>query len=173
MANCPYCGSEVIEGVDECEQCGQTLTDLSLPVPTTSVEAALVRDRIQLLKPRVPTTVRPDTPVGEALAQMVRQRIGCVAVVDGDRLVGIFSERDAVMKLNVDAARLARQPVSRFMTPNPETLQARDRIAFALHKMDVGGYRHIPILEGGRLSGVISIRDILVYLTQRISPASR
>jgi CBS domain-containing protein len=53
------------------------------------------------------------------------------------------------------------------------TLDTSDKIAFALHKMNVGGYRHIPILFNGQLAGVISIRDILRYLTERIAAAVR
>jgi CBS domain-containing protein len=169
MTFCPYCGVEIIEGADECEQCGQTLTDLSLPQPASYLEADLLRDRIEVLSPRIPSTVSPDTPVREALAQMVSARIGCVMVVDGDRLVGIFTERDAVDKLNTDAARMAHQPVARFMTRHPVTLSADDEIVYAVHKMHVGGYRHLPILAGENLRGVISIRDILYYLTNRIA----
>ena len=51
------------------------------------------------------------------------------------------------------------------MTPNPETLRVQDKIAFALHRMNVGGFRHVPVTDGGKLAGVISIRDILAYLT--------
>lgn len=171
MASCPYCGAEIIEGVDECEQCGQTLTDLSLPVPSMRVEQDLLTDCIELLNPKTPITLAPDAPVGNALTKMAHDGVGCVMVVEGDRLVGIFSERDAVMKLNVDAARLGQQPISHYMTHDPVTLSADDKIAFALHKMNLGGYRHIPILAGDKLVGVISIRDILDYLTQRITPA--
>jgi CBS domain-containing protein len=59
------------------------------------------------------------------------------------------------------------------MTANPVTLEANDKIAFALQKMDVGGYRHIPILFNGKLAGVISIRDILRYLTERIAASGQ
>ena len=54
------------------------------------------------------------------------------------------------------------------MTESPETLEADDKIAFALHKMDVGGYRHIPILSDGEISGIISVRDILGHLTREL-----
>ena len=100
---------------------------------------------------------------------MVDERIGCVMVVDGDKLVGIFSERDALMKLNTDASKFFSRPISQFMTLDPVTLETSDKIAFALHKMNVGGYRHVPILFDGKLAGVISIRDILRYLTERIA----
>ena len=172
---CPYCEAENIEGADECEACGEALTDLSRRVPTSSVEADLLRDRIERLWPKSPSTVAPETPIGDVLKKMVGETIGCVMVVDKGKLVGIFSERDALMKLNTDAPKLLSRPISQFMTPDPVTLETNDKIAFALHKMNIGGYRHIPILFEGQLAGVISIRDILRYLTERIaaSPGRR
>ena len=174
MLICPYCHAENIEGADECEQCNQPLNEMSLRVPATSVEADLLRDRVEKLWPKRPSTVSPETTVGEVLAKMVGETIGCVMVVDADgKLIGIFSERDALMKLNVDAPKALAKPISQFMTTNPVTLDTGDKIAFALHKMNVGGYRHLPILFDGKLAGVISIRDILRYLTERIAAAAR
>jgi len=169
MIVCPYCETENIEGADECEQCHVPLTDMSIRVPASSVEADLLRDRIEILWPKSPSTVPPDKPVGQVLKKMVAEGIGCAMVVDGDKLVGIFSERDALMKLNTDASRLLDKPISQFMTPRPVTLETNDKIAFAIHKMNVGGYRHLPIMFCGKLAGVISIRDILRYLTERIA----
>jgi CBS domain-containing protein len=170
---CPYCDAENIEGADECQACGEALTDLSRRIPSTSVEADLLRDRIERLWPKTPATVTPDTPVADVLKKMVDARIGCVMIVDRGNLVGIFSERDALMKLNTDAAKFAKRPISQFMTQGPVTLETNDKIAYALHKMNVGGYRHIPILFEGKLVGVISIRDILRYLTDRIAAGAR
>src|SRR5690606_2859335 len=121
--------------------------------------------------PRPPLTVAPETPVGDVLKRMVAEGIGCAAIVDGERrLLGLFTERDALLRPNVDAAKLAAKPVSAPMTKNPATLRARDKIAFALHRMNVGGFRHIPILDDDeRLVGVISVRGILQYLTERRS----
>jgi CBS domain-containing protein len=170
---CPYCEAENIEGADECQACGEALTDLSRRIPSSSVEADLLRDRIERLWPKTPATVAPDTPVADVLTKMVGASIGCVMIVDGGKLVGIFSERDALMKLNTDAQKFAKRPISQFMTPGPVTLETNDKIAYALHKMNVGGYRHIPILFEGQLAGVISIRDILRYLTDRIAAAAR
>src|SRR3954451_18467680 len=169
---CPYCEAEIIEGADECDKCGEGLTHLSRRIPASSVEADLVRDRIERLWPKSPSTVTPDTTVGEVLKRMVDKRIGCVMIVDAGKLVGIFSERDALMKLNADAAKFLGRPISQFMTADPVTLETSDKIAYALHKMNVGGYRHMPILFQGKLAGVISIRDILRYLTERIGAGS-
>jgi CBS domain-containing protein len=170
---CPFCEAENIEGADECEACGEALTDLSNRIPSTSVEADLIRDRIERLWPKTPATVTPNTSVGDVLNKMVDAKIGCVMIVEKDKLLGIFSERDALMKLNTDAAKFKARPISQFMTLDPVTLETNDKIAYALHKMNVGGYRHIPILFEGKLAGVISIRDILRYLTERIAAAGR
>jgi len=173
MIVCPYCQAENIEGTDECVECNEPLSDMSVRVPASSVEADLMRDRIERLWPKSPSTVSPETPVGEVLKKMVGETIGCVMIVEAGKLVGIFSERDALMKLNTDAARYFDRPIAQFMTPDPVTLETNDLIAFALHKMNVGGYRHVPILFNGKLAGVISIRDILRYLTERIAAAGR
>jgi len=165
MTLCPDCGYENIDGADECEMCHQPLSALSKRAPASEVERSIVHDRVSRLEVRDPLLVRPDMPVGEVLRRMVEGRRGCAIVVEGTKLVGIFTERDALVKLNVDAARLAPRPVSEFMTRSVETLELDDRIAFALHKMDVGGYRHIPILSEGQVTGVISVRHILDYLT--------
>ena len=172
MINCPFCGAENLQGVDICDDCQHSLTDLSFPVPSTAVEEGLLKDRIKTLPPKTPLTVSMGTSVGDVLKKMVGKSIGCVIVVDGDsdgdQVLGIFTERDALMRLGADVATFVDQPIESLMTPDPITLDARDKIAFALHKMHVGGYRHVPILAEEKLVGVISIRDILNYLTERI-----
>jgi CBS domain-containing protein len=170
---CPYCEAENIEGADECEACGEGLQHLSRRIPASTVEADLLRDRIERLWPKSPSTVAPEAPVAEVLKKMVDEGIGCVMVVEKGKLIGIFSERDALMKLNTDAPKFLTRPISQFMTEGPVTLETNDKIAFALHKMNVGGYRHMPILFHGKLAGVISIRDILRYLTERIQAGGR
>jgi CBS domain-containing protein len=169
MILCPACGSENLDGSDLCDQCQHSLTDLSRPQASSAVERGLMKDRIEVLQPRPPLAVRPETPVGEVLKRMIAERMGCAVVTDESRrLLGIFTERDALMRLNVDAAKLAHKPISSLMTVNPATLRARDKIAYALHRMNVGGFRHIPILDDDeKLVGVISIRGILAYLTER------
>src|SRR4029450_7340308 len=139
MILCPYCEAENLEGVDECASCGKELTQLSRRIPASSVEADLLRDRIERLWPKSPSTVAPDAPVGDVLKKMVDQKIGCVMVVNGGKLIGIFSERDALMKLNTDARKFLQRPISQFMTPGPVTLETNDKIAYALHQMNDGG----------------------------------
>jgi CBS domain-containing protein len=170
MIICPYCDAENIEGSDRCEQCGQTLVDLHLTSPRTNIERALLTDRISKLKPKTPIVVRPDMPVGEVLNLLVEKKIGCVFVVDEEAVVGVFSERDALLRIGTSAKEVAAQPVSAFMTSHPQDLDEDAKIAFAVRMMDLGGYRHIPIVDAHRKpTGVISVRDILKYLTAEIS----
>ncbi|QDT68032.1 CBS domain protein [Planctomycetes bacterium MalM25] len=167
MLICPSCGADdLIEGIDECEYCQAPLTDLFIRVPASSVESDLLRDRVGDLPRREPIMLESHATVGEALTQMVKKGVGCVLIVVDNQLAGIFSERDALMKLGVQGGELHDQPLLRYLTPNPATISADDKIAFALHKMDLGGYRHLPVLEGDRPVSLISIRDILRYVTE-------
>ena len=170
MSICPFCGHVNTQGVDQCAECQQPLTDLHLAEPLGPVEQGLLQDRIEALRFNAPRTVPPDTPVGEVLGIMAGEALGCVLAVDRDRVVGLFSERDALMRLGTTAEARADHPVSEFMTPDPECLQKTAKIAFALQRMDLGGFRHVPIVEPtGHPIGVISIRDILRYLTERMA----
>src|SRR5262245_21039676 len=163
---CPHCSHENIDGADVCDECQQPLDYLTDPQPATDLEQRLIETQLRCLvrAGQKPVMVAPGTPVGDVLKVLVERRIGCVVVADRGNLVGIFSERDALLRLNVNAARLAKNPVSEVMTPNPETLELDDKIAFALHKMDVGHYRHIPLLDNGRVAAIISARDILNFI---------
>lgn len=166
MLVCPDCGADdLIEGDDVCVHCQQPLTDLTIRVPASSVEADLLHDRVGDLPVHPPVEAAPDITVGEALRTMVDRGVGCLLITVEGRLAGIFSERDALMRLGPDAASLRDQPLVRYMTPDPAVIHAEDKIAFAMQQMDLGGYRHLPVMEGDRPVSLISIRDILRYLT--------
>lgn len=121
-----------------------------------------------MLAPRQPIVVGPQESIHEVLDLLVGQSIGCVLIVEGDKIAGIFSERDALLRLNTEWMALAERPVCEFMTPRPETIESSAQIAQALSKMDTGGYRHMPVTTQGLLTGVISIRDILDYITANL-----
>ena len=163
---CPFCKEENIDGADECEHCQQPLGFLSKPRTSSTIEHSLIKDRVFMLAPRKPLSVESNTPVGDVLRLMVSRAIGCIVVTENEQMVGIFTERDALLRLNVDAAQHGTRPVREFMTGSPDTIESDAPIAFALHKMDVGGYRHIPVMSGGKVSGIISVRDILRYITE-------
>jgi CBS domain-containing protein len=171
MLVCPFCDHENIDGADHCDACEQPLIAQSMPRAATLLERAIIKDRIDLLKPRDPLVVEPDAPVMWVIKLMHDHRIGCAVVVDEQRhVLGVFSERDALMRLGADAASLGDRPVSQFMTAPAATLQRGDKIAFVLHRMDLGGYRHVPITDGDQITGVISVRDILRYINEKLAP---
>ncbi len=170
MTVCPHCRSENIDGTDDCVECGQPLDDVHLRPPTTEVEESLLKDRVHALAPKAAIAVEPTARLGDVLRLMVERRIGCVVVAENKRPVGIFSERDALVKLGGRSAELAGREVREFMTPNPQTLVADAKIAFAVHRMDLGGYRHLPVVDAaGELVGIISARDIIRHLTEHMA----
>ena len=169
MVLCPYCGSKIIEGDDTCSECQASLADLHLPLPASEVERALLADRVGELQPNAPLAVAPQVPVGDVLQQMVDKSVGCMLVIEDGELKGIFTERDALMKLGPEVEDCRQRPVSEFMTTSPETLAATAKVAFAVQRMDLGGFRHLPIVGAdGATQGLISVRDILRYLTDKM-----
>jgi CBS domain-containing protein len=169
---CPYCDAEVIAGAEECDSCGQPLTDFHLPVPATWVERRLLSDRLSQFLGRKPLCVSPTMPVREVLRLLVDNRVGCVVIVEGGKAVGIFTERDALLKIGEKASELGDRPIADYMTAPVQTLPPTAKIAFAVHQMDLGGYRHLPIADAdGAPLGIISVRDILNYLTQQMQRA--
>jgi signal-transduction protein with cAMP-binding, CBS, and nucleotidyltransferase domain len=111
--------------------------------------------------------VPPGTTIGEAARIMKEHRVGCVLVEAEGRLLGIFTERDILTKLVGTGYDPARVKVDGVMTRNPETLTPEDPIAFALHRMSVGGYRHLPLVDtSGRPVGILSVKDIVDYLAE-------
>lgn len=164
---CPYCGHDNLAGADLCVECNQSLVDLddggSILVQSISSHS------INVLNPRAPVAVSPGDTLANAVATMTGKRIGCVLVVEAGALVGILTERDVLNKSAEDFSNLDR-PVSEFMTADPATIRTQDSIAYALHAMDLGGYRHLPIVdEDDAPSGIISVRDILRFLCVRFA----
>ena len=164
---CPNCGHDNLPGSEACQRCQQDLTQLDRPVAQDRVERSLMEDRVGVLHPKAPVTVLPDTPVREAIQTMLGRDLGSLLVVDRDgKLVGIFSERDLLTKVACLSDPYAPRRIDEFMTPNPDTVSAHDTLAFALHKMDCGGFRHVPVVDDGRPTGVVSVRDMLRHITR-------
>lgn len=104
-------------------------------------------------------TVEPSDTVGEAVAVMAQHRIGSVLVMEGDRLLGIFTERDTVRALSLSHDAPRHQIVS-WMTPEPKTIPPDEDVDEALHLMLDSGFRHLPVMEDGKVVGVVSMRDL-------------
>lgn len=174
MITCPYCDSENLTGSDNCEQCGQPLTDQNLPRPATHVERCIVRDRLDVLhRSRPLLVVTPQTKIRDVLRLLADRAIGCVLVTEGHELRGIFSERDALLRLNAQVNKYLDRPVSEFMTPAPQALDSSTKVGFAIHRMRIGGYRHLPITDANGLPvSMVSVRDVLRYLTDKMQESA-
>ena len=104
-------------------------------------------------------TVEKGISVRTASHIMATARIGSVMVVEKDALVGIFTERDALFRVLAGGLDPDRTKVGDVMTPNPQTITADRPLVHALHLMNDGGFRHMPVVENGRPIGMVSIRD--------------
>ena len=162
---CPFCGHHNIAGADDCEDCGEDLTAFDGVRPATRLEKSLVRDALESLPGKAPVVVEPGTPLGEIAVHLARENRS-ILVTEGRRLIGIVTERDLLFKVLGKIPNWRHLPISDFMTPEPETLEFSDKIAYALHKMAIGGYRHLPLLKEGKPERVVSVRDILEYLAE-------
>jgi CBS domain-containing protein len=164
---CPNCGYDNLPGSEECSHCLMDLTQLDRPIARDRIEQSLMEDHVSELQPPPPITILPSTAVHEAIQLLLDRQIGALLVVnEAGKLAGIFSERDLLYRIVGLEENYAQQPVERFMTPNPETVNEDHTLAFALHKMDIGGYRHLPVTRAGQPIGVISVRDMLRYITR-------
>lgn len=104
-------------------------------------------------------TVEPADTVGEAVAVMAQNRIGSVLVMEEGRLLGIFTERDTVRALS-QSHDAARHEIQSWMTHQPKTVGPDEDTDVALRFMLDSGFRHLPVVEGGKLVGVVSMRDL-------------
>jgi CBS domain-containing protein len=104
-------------------------------------------------------TVGPETTVGEAVALMAQYRVGSTVVMEGNRLVGIFTERDTVRAISQSHDAPGHE-VSSWMTRDPMTVGPDEDVEKALNVMLEHNFRHLPVVENGEVIGIVSIRDL-------------
>jgi CBS domain-containing protein len=122
----------------------------------------MIVNRILSLKGREVATIEPSRSLSEAARILAERRIGALLIVDGDRPVtGIISERDIVRAVAMHGAKALDEPVSRFMTEKVVTCTGETSINDVMELMTQQKFRHIPVVESGRLSGIVSIGDVV------------
>jgi CBS domain-containing protein len=109
----------------------------------------------------------PDETVRATVAKMLAANVGSIAICDGPRLVGIFTERD-VLHLTGEARDLDETRVGDVMTADPITIQADGDVLAAAHIMSERRIRHLPVMQGENLLGVVGIRDVMGALVERL-----
>ena len=113
-------------------------------------------------------TASAEDRLGEAAKRMVARGVGAVLVMEGDRLEGILTERDLMRAVATGYSDDAR--VRDWMTRHPETVEASDATDHAASLMIHGGFRHLPVVDQGRVAGIISIRDLMRVALADSSP---
>ena len=126
----------------------------------------LLRD---LMSTRVALTA-PETPVAEAAAGMVKANIGSAVVMQGRFLAGIITERD-VLRSAASGEDLREARVADWMTPDPQSVSPDTSVEEAAEIMLKNGFRHLPVVEGRTVCGVVSLRDLFATRIRR--PRSR
>jgi CBS domain-containing protein len=105
-------------------------------------------------------TVTPQTLVMEAIAKMNERRIGSVLVMEGDRLAGIFTERDVLTRVVPLRLDPAKTPVNEVMTRTPVTIAPTTTVQEAMLIVTNSRRRHLPVVQGGKVLGMVSIGDL-------------
>lgn len=167
---CPFCGHENLPGEDRCRQCLHSLMQREIPSSRRAGDAfrdALLNEPVSELLTGVDLLVcRPSDTIDKILKIFQTEKKGCVLVYEKKKLVGILSNRDLLLRVAGRHDDLSKVTVAEVMTQNPGFVRPEDPIAFAVNKMAVGGYRHVPVLRSdGTPVSILLIRDILRYLS--------
>jgi CBS domain-containing protein len=115
----------------------------------------------QNIEGQEPETAPAIHMVSEAARLMKQHNVGALMVVEADKLVGVFTERDGLFRVLAEGVDAATTPLAEVMTRNPQTIAPTSGFTTALQMMHDGRYRHLPVVEGGRLMGIVSVRDAL------------
>lgn len=117
------------------------------------------RHMSDMVRHQNPLMLRPGATVMQACQQMRARRVGAVLVTEGDRLVGIFTGRDAVWRMLAEGRDPAATTLAEVMTPCPDTIPPGQTAVEALRAMQDRGCRHLPVVDGDRVVGVVSRGD--------------
>ncbi len=167
---CPDCRAENIEGAEVCESCGADLRSLKLPSAESELEDQLLNARLGEVAAQEALNVAPGDPVALAVHFMRDQGVECVLVRDeDDEIVGILTERDILLKAAGAKQDLMATAVKDIMSADPVMLREGDTLAVAMHKMSVGGFRHIPFLAADGSTLLVSIQDVFRHVAEFIS----
>jgi CBS domain-containing protein len=134
-------------------------------------DSSLIRAPLSDLPVREAIVMSTSDTVTDAMRSMQREHRGCVLITDdgtrASKLVGIFTERDVLLRIVDRGKNPATLPLAEVMTPDPDVLPVKSTVAYALNKMCVGGFRHVPVVdEEHRPAFVVSVRDVVEFLVE-------
>lgn len=146
---------DVIRACDR--QFSRALEEMEAPATGRARQVAAVMREAPVVRADATDTVRM------AAETMARHKVGAVLVTEGDRLAGILTERDIVVRIVAEGRDPASISVESAMTANPGTTTLSERSDAVLARMIEGGFRHVPVVDGGKVVGVVSLRDLYAY----------
>jgi CBS domain-containing protein len=118
-------------------------------------------------------TIAPTASLAEAVKLLAQRRIGAIVVTGADqRVAGILSERDIVRVLAESGAAMLAEPVASVMTRKVITCAEADTVAALMERMTAGKFRHLPVVDRGRLCGIVSIGDVVKLRVEEIESES-
>jgi CBS domain-containing protein len=134
-------------------------------------DAKLLQEPLTLLPSRPPVAMSESATVKDAMQAMKRHHRGCILITEDGTvrspLIGIFTERDVLLKIIDSGRNPATVPLLEVMTSDPESLPIDAKLAWALNMMSVGGFRHLPVTDHRRWPAlIISVRDIVEFLVE-------
>ncbi len=133
-------------------------------------EAVSLNDPLSSLNLSNPIVLNVGNSLASMIEEMQNKSMGCVLVNNDGRLSGIITERDILLNITGKGLDLEKETVENFMTKSPESLKIDDPVAFALNKMYVGGFRHVPITDdSGSAVGLVSVVDIVRHISSFFS----
>jgi CBS domain-containing protein len=166
---CPECKHDNIEGADYCANCGHDLYGLDQPDSPGATGPDFIHQHLRDVPSRSPVKVSVSDPVGLAVRMMQHADTGCVLVMSDGRLAGIITPWDILHKVAGPSEDLNAVTCGQVMTADPVFLRDEDDIAVALNKMSIGGFRHIPLLQGGAPTSVVSIGDLFKHIAPNLA----
>ncbi len=135
------------------------------------LEAALDLETISTLQRQPYAAISPDDTIGQAAEKMAEIEHACLLVTEGEKLVGLFTDRDLLDHAALEYEQLKNQPVRTVMTKDPVYVFESDSIGAALAVMAVSGYRHVPVLkENKTVSGIVTPRRVTQFLLKYMQP---
>jgi CBS domain-containing protein len=127
-------------------------------------EATMTVKAILAHKGRSVVTIEPTATLEDALAILAKYNIGALVVLGTEqRVIGVLSERDIVRALAHEGAGVLKKPLAQVMTRNVSTCAEADKVGAIMEQMTNGKFRHVPVLDGDRLVGIISIGDVVKH----------
>lgn len=141
------------------------LKDYTGPEPQDELERSLTQGKVRDMKIEPFATVTADATVEQVMGRMTELNVACIMICEDERLLGIFSERDVLMRVAEQYDAVRERPIRDFMTPEPAVVYRPDSPAKALNMMAGAGFRHVPILDvDDKVVGILGPRRVTTYL---------